>query len=203
MHSVTGPSIVVCDPHRTVGEAVAVGLARLAGASVLTVETHFVEALHTVATRQPDAIVVEPDLLGRPLGTVVAAFVNASSRSGLVVITADTNTLPARLDRMIRLVSDDYTMDGLIAAVRAAVTAGHTGGRQASGVFDQLDGGVASRLTARERQVLECLAEGCDPAAIARRLSITTSTARTHVKNLCHRLGVHSAAEAVTLIRHS
>jgi DNA-binding NarL/FixJ family response regulator len=202
MHLVTGPSIVVCDPQRTAGEAVAAGLVRSAEAAVLAVEIHFVEALHSVATARPDVVVVEPKLLGRPVGTVVAAFLNASARSGLVIIGADSGSLPTGHDRTIRLVGDDATMDDVVLAVQAAAGAVRTGGQRAPGVLDHLDGGVASRLTARERQVLECLVEGCEPALIARRLSITTNTVRTHVRNLCHRLGVHGAAAAVALIRH-
>ena len=197
-----GLSIVVCDPQRTVGEALAAGLERLGGARVHPVETRLVEALHTVATVRPDVTVVSPDLFGRPLGTVVAAFAYASARSGLVIVTADTCTLPARLDGMIRLVSGDYTMTDLVAAVQATVQALRTGVRRTLGAFDHLDGGIAARLTGRERQVLECLVEGHDPAGIGRRLSITTSTARTHIKNLCRRLRVHSATEAVNLVRN-
>ncbi|WP_132191500.1 MULTISPECIES: LuxR C-terminal-related transcriptional regulator [Kribbella] len=180
----------------------AAGLERLGGASVHPVETRLVEALHTVAAVRPDATVVSPDLFGRPLGTVVAAFAHASTRSGLVIITADTCTLPARLDGMMRVVSGDYTMADLVAAVQATVQGVHTGVRRTLGAFDHLDGSIAARLTARERQVLECLVEGLDPAGIARRLSIRTSTARTHIKNLCRRLRVHSAAEAVNLVRN-
>jgi DNA-binding NarL/FixJ family response regulator len=202
MHCVTGLSIVVCDPLRTVGEAMATGLGRLDGARVRAVETRLVEALHSVATVRPDVTVVGPDLFGRPLGTVVAAFVHASTRSGLVVITTDTRTLPARLDGMMRLPSEDYTMADLAAAVRTTVEAVRADGPRTADAFDHLDGGVAARLTVRERQILECLVEGLDPAGIGRRLSITTSTARTHIKHLCHRLGVHSAASAVCLIRH-
>jgi DNA-binding NarL/FixJ family response regulator len=200
MHSVEGLSVVVCDPHRTVGEAVAAGLERLGGASVRAIETQFIEALHDVATLQPDAAVISPDQLGRPLGVVVAAFVHASARSGVVIITATSRTLPARLGCVVRALSSEYTMTDLIAAVHDTVAArGRTGGTP--GALDHLDGGVAARLTARERQVLECLVEGLDPTGIARRLSITASTARTHIKNLHQRLGVHSSAEAVSLIR--
>jgi DNA-binding NarL/FixJ family response regulator len=57
-----------------------------------------------------------------------------------------------------------------------------------------------SRLTGRERQVLNLLAEGADNDQIARILVISPETARTHVQNALGKLGVHSRLEAVALI---
>lgn len=53
-----------------------------------------------------------------------------------------------------------------------------------------------SRLTAREREVLDLLATGAKNAAIANALTISPDTARTHVQNLLAKLGVHSRLEA-------
>jgi DNA-binding CsgD family transcriptional regulator len=43
-------------------------------------------------------------------------------------------------------------------------------------------------LTAREREVLEMLAAGLSPGEIARRLAITTHTARDHIKSIRRKL---------------
>lgn len=62
---------------------------------------------------------------------------------------------------------------------------------------------LLSRLTPREREVLDLLSEGCDTAAIARRLVISPATARNHVQNVLGKLKVHSRLEAVALVlRH-
>jgi DNA-binding NarL/FixJ family response regulator len=53
-----------------------------------------------------------------------------------------------------------------------------------------------SRLTAREREVLELLAAGAKNVVIANALMISPDTARTHVQNLLAKLGVHSRLEA-------
>jgi DNA-binding NarL/FixJ family response regulator len=54
-----------------------------------------------------------------------------------------------------------------------------------------------SHLTHREREVLGLLAGGADNQGIAKVLSISPETARTHVQNLLKKLGVHSRLEAV------
>ena len=52
-------------------------------------------------------------------------------------------------------------------------------------------------LTAREREVLQLLADGLGNKQIAARLGISTSTVKTHVEELFERLDVASRAEAV------
>ncbi|WP_441249450.1 LuxR C-terminal-related transcriptional regulator [Kitasatospora sp. McL0602] len=54
-------------------------------------------------------------------------------------------------------------------------------------------------LTHRELEVLRRLTEGDGTVEIARALSMTTNTARTHVQNVLDKLGVHSRLEAVAL----
>lgn len=67
---------------------------------------------------------------------------------------------------------------------------------------EQDNGGwLASALTPREREVLACLADGTNRRALAEHLNISPNTARTHLQNLMSKLGVHSALEAVALMR--
>lgn len=59
------------------------------------------------------------------------------------------------------------------------------------------------KLTKREREVLEALAEGLNSKQIAERLHMTIETERTHVVNLLKKLKVHSRLEAVVFaVRH-
>jgi DNA-binding NarL/FixJ family response regulator/signal transduction histidine kinase len=53
------------------------------------------------------------------------------------------------------------------------------------------------RLTPREREVLQLLAEGLDSKGIADRLHITVRTERNHVANILAKLGVHSQLQAL------
>lgn len=56
-----------------------------------------------------------------------------------------------------------------------------------------------NRLTAREREVLQLMAEGLDNQAIADRLFIGIETTRTHVARLLRKLGVDSRLQAILL----
>ena len=61
----------------------------------------------------------------------------------------------------------------------------------------------ASRLTAREQEVLGLMGEGLDPSAIAERLVLSVYTARGHVKNVMMKVGAHTQLEAVVLATKS
>jgi two-component system NarL family response regulator len=50
-------------------------------------------------------------------------------------------------------------------------------------------------LTAREREVLQLLAEGASSPEIGRRLFVATSTVETHRRNIMRKLGIHSVAD--------
>ena len=56
--------------------------------------------------------------------------------------------------------------------------------------------GTADRvLGAREREVLQLLAEGHTSPRISERLDITTRTVETHRRNIMRKLDLHSVAE--------
>jgi DNA-binding NarL/FixJ family response regulator len=59
------------------------------------------------------------------------------------------------------------------------------------------------RLTPREREVLQALADGLDSQQIADRLFISIRTQRNHMSNILAKLGVHSQLQALVFaLRH-
>jgi DNA-binding NarL/FixJ family response regulator len=67
-----------------------------------------------------------------------------------------------------------------------------------------VEAGRARRLTSREWEVLELLAEERSTAEIGERLVISSSAVRVHVASIVHKLGVPDRAAAVELFhRHS
>jgi DNA-binding NarL/FixJ family response regulator len=59
----------------------------------------------------------------------------------------------------------------------------------------------AGELTAREREVHELLAQGLTNEEIARKLYISLSTTKVHVKHIYEKLGVRSRLEAARALR--
>lgn len=61
------------------------------------------------------------------------------------------------------------------------------------------DGTTRRKLSAREREVLQLVAKGHVTQDIARQLSISAQTVCAHMKNIYHKLHVHTRAHAVNL----
>ena len=61
----------------------------------------------------------------------------------------------------------------------------------------------AEKLTSREVEVLQALAEGLGSEEIADRLHISLRTERNHMANILSKLGVHSQLQALVFaLRH-
>jgi DNA-binding NarL/FixJ family response regulator len=103
----------------------------------------------------------------------------------------------------------DAEADDLAAAIRAAYTgevyldpavAGIVARRMRSGGdrpgADGRTEAALARLTARERDVLDCVARGMSNRAIAEELGMAERTARTHVSNILAKLGLTSRTQA-------
>ncbi len=52
-------------------------------------------------------------------------------------------------------------------------------------------------LTAREKEILRCLAEGLATSAIGKKLFISPVTVRNHIQSILHKLDVHTKLAAV------
>jgi DNA-binding CsgD family transcriptional regulator len=61
----------------------------------------------------------------------------------------------------------------------------------------RMSSGAPPRLSDRERQVLDLLAEGLGVAAIAGRLYLSESTAKSHIGRIYEKLGAANRAQAL------
>ncbi len=100
----------------------------------------------------------------------------------------------------------DVSADELAGAIRAA----HAGRATLSPEAAQALVETANQppepgldLTEREREVLTLMVEGLNNTQIAGRLTVSSSTIKSHVSNILSKLGVTSRTEAVTLALRS
>ena len=153
-----------------------------------------------------------------PVADGLSALGELSRLSGVLVITSDAD--PGLIGRMLRggargyLVHGAFDPDELRRAV-LAVAAGHgwlspvaaavaTAAVRAQASREDLaerqeETLARFRLTRRERDVLELLAEGLSNAAIAHRLLLTEKTVKNHLHHIFAKLHVHGRMEAVLL----
>jgi DNA-binding NarL/FixJ family response regulator len=98
------------------------------------------------------------------------------------------------------LVSKSRGAGDLVRAVRAAA-AGETflSADALRALTARKTTGPGSDLTAREVEVLQCLADGLTNQAIGQRLYLSTNTVGNHLQRAMAKLGAHSKLEALVM----
>ena len=147
------------------------------------------------AREQPDAAVLDyrmPRLAGPEL---VRELLAASPGTRIVVYTADGGeglAAGALAAGAAGVVLKEAPLADLARALEAVLA----GGTYLDPALAQRDA-QAARLTEREHDVLELLAEGLGHAEIGQRLGIGSETVRTHLRKACERLGSSTRTQAV------
>ncbi|HXW07636.1 MAG TPA: LuxR C-terminal-related transcriptional regulator [Vicinamibacterales bacterium] len=108
---------------------------------------------------------------------------------------------PARR-RLRALVGDSLEIAGEAATIESARAAGVQTdawliAAGPSTIFDSGEGMLLEPLTAREREVLELVADGCSNRGVAERLHISDQTVKFHVAAICSKLGAINRTDAV------
>jgi len=91
----------------------------------------------------------------------------------------------------------DATADELLTTIRTVSRGGRYLSPAVGSRLDKTSG--HPDLTARELEVLHCLARGLSNAQVAKKLAVTEETVKTHVGNILGKLGVASRSKAVAL----
>jgi pimeloyl-ACP methyl ester carboxylesterase/DNA-binding CsgD family transcriptional regulator len=110
----------------------------------------------------------------------------------LAALIPGARFVPLQSDNHV-LLADEPAWPTFLAELRAFLG----GGAAAS-----LDGAtIEAALTPAERDVLRCVAQGLDNAAIARQLGKSEKTVRNQVSSIFDKLGVRTRAEAIVHVR--
>jgi len=198
---------LIVDDHKLFAEALGNSLERH-GLSVVGIASTEDDAIQTAHRCRPDVVLMDLGLPGEGGASAGERILNDLPETKVVAVTAlhdpdvVTEVVHAGFSGYL---TKDSTITRLVASIRAilsgeVVISGRlaraaTGGRseeEREALFR------AQQLTAREREVLQLLAEGASSEEVAKRLCVSSHTVRTHVQNTLVKLQVHSRLEAAT-----
>jgi len=206
--TVAGLRVRVQANRLAIGEAVAAAIEDVVGVPVIADTTDPTQTHR--AARRPDVVVV---VGSRRDGSTSAGVRMARRRwpQSIVIALPETDRVGEGV-ALIRQGADAWLSpnDGLdalrslfdrIAAGERVLLAPDALAQIAATLKESPSGpaDAGSALTSRERQVLECFANGLSRAEIADLLMISRATVRTHVQNILRKLDLHSINHAVSL----
>jgi DNA-binding NarL/FixJ family response regulator len=155
-----------------------------------------IEAVHLATQLRPNVVVMDyamPELDGVQAAAEIA---HKAPECAVLMLSmhADENYIRNALDAGARgyLLKNAADVD-LAGAIRQ-VASGETVGLTAAPVPPDAD---AEKLTPRERQILQLIAQGHSNKEIAALLGLSPNTVSAHRANLMEALGIHKTAELV------
>lgn len=215
--TLSSSNVLIVDDH----DLVAMSLALCLRSEGMHAQRHAVRSrdgiLTAVATLVPGVVLLDLDLGRGPDGEIIdgTSLVAGLCRNGWRVIVLSATTEEARIGRALdagalACVPKTAALPVLITAIRRAtqglavmhperrrhyVEKYHEQQEQARAVERRL-----SRLTDKERSVLERLARGQRAQSIADEFRVSLATTRTQIRAVLHKLEVNGQLEAVALI---
>lgn len=200
-------SVMLVDDHELIRHGLAGAFGRDDAFTVVGQAGSIGDAQSLAEASTPDVAVIDlqlPDGSGLDL---VRALRKSRPEMGLVVLTmyAGDEQIFAAMDAgASAFVGKDAPSTEVIAAARHASVAPRT--FTCAGLPEAMMRRMSSsapRLSDRERQVLELLADGLGVAAISGQLYISESTAKTHIAKVYEKLGAANRAQALVAAMRS
>jgi DNA-binding NarL/FixJ family response regulator len=155
------------------------------------------EAVASAAERRPDAVLIDVVMPGRGGYSLCRELKEACGDDLAVIFVSGERVDPMDRAAGILVGADDYMTkpvhpEELLARLRRLL--GRTIGTAKPAL---------AKLSKREVEVLQLVAEGWPPAEVARRLFISRKTVSSHIQRIFVKLDVHTRAQAVAIAYES
>jgi DNA-binding NarL/FixJ family response regulator len=202
--------VVVVDDHRSFAEALRVALDLERGLEVAAVCHDGAEALQAARKKRPHVVLMDLRMPGVDGIAATKAVLQARPDARVVVLSGhdeEADVAQAVEAGAAGFLSKTVPMKDVARVVRAAARGEQLMSseevRRMMAIARRRREQTAAlrervgRLSRRETEILQRMAQGVPPAEIARELAISVNTLRTHVQNILFKLKVHSKMEAL------
>jgi DNA-binding NarL/FixJ family response regulator len=192
--------VVLVDDHEVLTSSLALAMGNEPDLRVLGIAADLPQARRLLEDTTPDVVVIEQRMRSGE-GSGLRELQEASPDAAFVVLASEVQDhvlVSTVTEGRHSVLSTARPVTELFAAVRSAA-AGESviSPDLLRRLLPRLQ--VEPRLTAREFDVLELLADGLSNAAIGERLDLSTNTVRNHVAKMSAKLGAHSKLELLAV----
>ena len=194
-------TVMLVDDHELIRQGLAGAFARAGGFEVVGQAGSVKDAIEQARACGPDVVITDVRLPDGSGLDIVRTLRAERPEVGIVVLTmhAGADQIFAAMDAgASAFVGKHAPSTDVITAARQAATAPRTFAcaELAQAMVRRLTS-TAPRLTEREHDVLQLLAEGLGNSAIAAQLYISESTAKAHVARIYEKVGATNRAQAL------
>jgi two-component system response regulator NreC len=198
-----GVRLLLVDDHEIVRAGLRTLLEREADFEVVGEATNGRKAIERVRELSPDVVVMDvsmPELNGIDATRQVIAAVPGVKVIGLSASEDDRMTIEMLRAGAAGHLTKSAAFEELVTAIRTVIKGNvyfrpSVVMRIATDSADEPPHSAFERLSSREREVLQLIAEGKATKEVAAMLSVSVKTAETHRRNLMEKLHVDSVAE--------
>lgn len=202
--------LLIADDHEIVRAGLRSLLEAQAGWQVVAEAADGREAVARTVELRPDIVLMDIGMPGLNGLEAACQIVQSGSRAKILMLTVHDSD--AMIRRVLSVGVRGYVLKtdaarDLVNAVKdlqdgntfftSKVSEVVLDGFKNSRTGARESGSPAGRLTLRQREVTQLLAEGRSTKEVATVLAVSVKTAETHRANIMRRLGCHSAAELV------
>jgi len=198
--------VAIVEDDRTVRENLAVLVNAAPGFSCVASCSSTEEAWLRLPALAPDVVLMDMHLPGRSGIDCVARLRSLLPKTQVIMLTIEEDaeqvfeSLKAgATGYLVKHVSPQEILDAVAEVHKGGAPMSSHIARKVVITFRQSPGpgGTDVRLSAREEQVLRCLARGHRSKEIAFEMGVALSTVNTHVRHILEKLQVRSRAQAV------
>jgi len=182
--------VAILDDHRSFGEAISMALNGFDDIAIIGVVSSTDALVELAHEHDPDVLLIDYQLTD---GTGIDCATRVDEEgiaARLILLTAHASldvTSRALKSGFEKVLSKEAPLTDIVQAVRSQAEH-HT----MAGVKQ------AIHFSRRQREVLDLMGQGLDPASIAEELFISVHTARSHVKDVMRIVGASTQLAAVT-----
>lgn len=195
--------IFIAEDHVAIREVLAAYLQTRPHLEVIGEASDGLIALDQCRKLKPDLVLLDIDLPGMNGISIARALTSTTPETHILVFSShyDTATVRQALETGARgIIEKTSQVETLLKAIETVGAGRAYFGERVTKILQQSFSEPTStrssdNLTAREREVLQLIAEGCSNKDVASRLGISIKTAENHRHHLMQKLGTRNAAD--------